>query len=985
MSLPGAFANLPFTEPVRARANLERLGGCLPESLFSLLPTVLAQVPDPDGSLNYLERFSREAGKRVLATVARQPARLHYLLALFSHSRFLSESLILQPELIDWLGRNKHLERLKSKEELLEEYARFESTTIELEPALLLARFKRRQYLRITLKDILGISTLVETTLELSTLADVLLEKALRMAETELQRRTGAPQTRDALGRRVRARFAVVSLGKLGGNELNYYSDIDLLFLYDGEGHTNAPPPGQGISNSEYFIRLAQRLLQIIAGVTSEGAVFRVDMRLRPRGGEGDLALSLPAAMHYYQRRAREWEWQMLLKARPSAGDPGLVREFLAAVEPFLYRGPMHFGAVESVLAARGRFDRKLDAQSGARLNVKLAPGGIRDIEFLVQCLQRLYGQQDPWVRGAGTLVGLHKLYEKGYLAGHDHFRLAAAYQFLRQVEHRLQLEQGQQTHVLPQEREALGLLARRCGVQERAERSAAEEFRRLLEEHLRAVRAIYERALPAAGGRAPGEEFALRAPERIGPPGELSLAQLIRRLRAQGTPLARALEGLEIPARARQPFHRFLGAALASSTTFEQVNRAAAALPRALEVLRLSEPLGGLLVRQPERLAQLLTAAGEALHGESGQLGADLPESRNETLPAELRLLGGQPGSLSEQMAGLRRYYVEAVFGWGVRELCRQRPVEEGLRRYTALAEDILRAGLAVAEQQCGEAALPGFAAIALGRLGTEEMDLGSDADLVFVAADPQAQARGQRVAEKFLHVISAYTRDGTIFPVDMRLRPRGSEGELVQTAESVLDYFASAAEMWEAATYLKARPVAGDIEFGRRWCECLHEVLRSGFSEWEGIRAGLAEMRRRLEEEAGTTLDRANNFETGRGGAYDLDFTLCGSALRAGARSLAGLPWLRQLDALGAETGLTSDERSTLQTAARFLRAVDHAIRLVTGRSVPQLPAGRRAELVAELAGGWLDESLEPVGLAQRLEETRRSLRALFLRVFG
>ncbi|MFQ5778408.1 MAG: hypothetical protein ACE5IP_10420 [Terriglobia bacterium] len=984
MRLPGAFANLPFSEPARARVNLERLRGCLPESLFSLLPTVLAQVPDPDGSLNYLERFSREAGKRVLAAVARQPTRLHYLLALFSHSRFLSETLILQPGLIDWLGREKNLERLKSKEELLEEYARFESTALDLEPALALARFKRRQYLRITLKDILGISTLVETTLELSTLADVLLEEALRTAEVELQRHTGAPQTRDPLGRRVRARFAVISLGKLGGNELNYSSDIDLLFLYDGEGHTSAPQLGPGISNNEYFIRLAQRLLQTIAGVTSEGAVFRVDMRLRPRGGEGDLALSLPAAVHYYQRRAREWEWQMLLKARHSAGDAGLVREFLAAVEPFLYRGPMHFGAVESVLAARGEFDRKLDAQRADRLNVKLAPGGIRDIEFFVQCLQRLYGQQDPWVRATGTLVGLHKLYEKGYLAGHDHFRLAGAYQFLRQVEHRLQLEQGQQTHVLPQEREALGLLARRCGVRGSAECPAEEEFRRLLEEHLEAVRAIYERTLPVAGGRAPGEEFALRAPERIGPPGELSLGQLVSRLRAQSTPLARALESVEISARARQPFHRFLSAALASSTTFEQVNRAAAALPRALEVLRLSEPLGALLVRQPERLAQLLTVAGEALHGESGQLEANWAQSRNETLPAELRLLVEQPGSLTQQMAGLRRYYVEAVFGWGARELCQQQPVEEGVRRYAALAEDILRAGLAVTEQQCGEATSPGFAVIALGRLGTDEMDLGSDADLVFVAADPEAQARGQRVAEKLLHVVSAYTRDGTIFPVDLRLRSRGSEGELVQTGESILDYFATAAETWEAATYLKARPVAGDLEFGWRWCECLREVLRSRFSGWERIRVGLAEMRRRLENEGATTPVSANNFETGEGGAYDLDFILCGAALRAGARSLAGLPWLRQLALLRVETGLTGEEQSALQAAARFMRAVDHAIRLVTGRSVPRLPTGRRAELVAELTGGWLEESLEPAGLAHRLEETRRSVRRLFLRVF-
>ena len=191
------------------------------------------------------------------------------------------------------------MSRLKSKEDLLEEYARFETAALDADPALVLARFKRREYLRIALKDILKLADLTETTLELSTLADVLLEKALRIADRELQARTGQPQTTDARGRLVPAHLAVVSLGKLGGNELNYSSDVDLLFLYAGEGETSGSGRQKRISNSEYFLRLAQRLLKLIAGVTPEGAVFRVDLRLRPGGGEGDVAISLPAAVHY--------------------------------------------------------------------------------------------------------------------------------------------------------------------------------------------------------------------------------------------------------------------------------------------------------------------------------------------------------------------------------------------------------------------------------------------------------------------------------------------------------------------------------------------------------------------------------------------------------------------------------------------------------------------------------------------------------------
>ncbi|MFB3094343.1 MAG: hypothetical protein ACE10O_00600 [Candidatus Acidiferrales bacterium] len=220
MSLPNPYAGLELADPPRARANLDLLKPRLSPRVFDLLPTALAQVPDPDTALNNLERFAREAGPRVLNGLARQPALLHSLLALFSHSRFLSETLMTQPELILWLGRDKRLSRLKSKEDLLEEYARFETAALDADPALVLARFKRREYLRIALKDILKLADLTETTLELSTLADVLLEKALRIADRELQARTGQPQITDARGRLVPAHFAVVSLGKLGGNEL---------------------------------------------------------------------------------------------------------------------------------------------------------------------------------------------------------------------------------------------------------------------------------------------------------------------------------------------------------------------------------------------------------------------------------------------------------------------------------------------------------------------------------------------------------------------------------------------------------------------------------------------------------------------------------------------------------------------------------------------------------------------------------------------
>jgi glutamate-ammonia-ligase adenylyltransferase len=966
MSLPDTFVSVRFREPARVAANLGALRGRLPASLLELLPTVLAQVPDPDGALNYLERFTRELPQRVTDGIGRQPVLLHSLLALFSSSRFLSETLILEPELILWLGREKLLERMPSKEELLEEYARFETAAFDLEPSLALARFKRRQYLRIVLKDILGLSPLVETTMELSTLADVLLEKALRRADSELRRRYGAPETLDARERRVPARFAVVSLGKLGGNELNYSSDIDLLFLFDGSGETAGP---EWLANSEYFIRLAQRLLQIITGVSSEGVVFRVDMRLRPGGGEGDLAISLPAAIDYYARRAREWELQMLLKARHSAGDAALVREFQSAVEPFLYRGAMHFPAVEAVLKAREDFARKVEAAGGT--NVKLAPGGLRDIEFLVQCLQRLHGRDDPWVRAAGTLVGLHKLFDKGYLAARDHSRLAAAYQFLRLVEHRLQLEQGQQSHTVPKHAEALDLLSRRCGV------ATLPDFERILEGHLRHVRAIYERRLPRGTPAAEAPEFSLRAPGLLAMPETLSYAELLEWLRAQASPLYFELEKLDVPPRAHRLLHRFLTATVQSSAGFEEVNRAAAALPSAVELFRLSEPLAALLVRHPEWLARL-TEANQADRGASGQLGMLLVEAGSSEVSPRLAAILERRRPLSWQMGSLRAYFAEAVFGWGAGELCPGAHVEAGLDTYTVLTEEILRAGWRIAAQEDPGAGDPA-AVLALGRLGTREMDLGSDADLVFVAADAEAQQRLRPVAERFLHVVSGYTSEGTLFPVDVRLRPRGGEGELVQTVDGLLDYFRNSAAVWEAATYLKLRPIALNSTLGEQVRARLLQALSERFSEWERVRTELRTMRQRLEEEGGK-----ENLKTIPGGFYDIDYILSALALRAGAACRAGRAWTEQIENLSsAELG--AEERQTLREAVRLFRAVDHAIRLATGKNAPQLPSGAKLDIVAELTGRWLSEPLSGAVLATRLSDARRSVRSVFERVFG
>ena len=416
--------------------------------LASALPALLAESPDPDCALLLFERLSESS--EVVRSLDRHNFLAHYAIVVFGHSRFLGETLIQNTDLLQSFLREKNLDRSFSREEFHESLARFRARSLETDISLMLARFKRREYVRIMLRDVLKIAPLAETTAEISGLADVLIGEALREAESRLQRRHGTPQHLDGLGRLVDTPFSILSLGKLGGNELNYSSDVDLMYIFgDGE-----EPPNTPISNREYFIRLAQLTTEILSRVTREGPVFRIDLRLRPQGGEGELAIRLSQALAYYAETAHDWERQALIKVRHSAGDTVLAREFIRAVQPHVYTEGVNFAAIKTALVAREKMHKRrqhggASHPPGESVDVKLDRGGIRDIEFLVQCLQRVYGGAEPWLRSGGTLFSLQKLHDKRHINGREFNDLTSAYEFLRHLEHRLQLREGQQTHRL--------------------------------------------------------------------------------------------------------------------------------------------------------------------------------------------------------------------------------------------------------------------------------------------------------------------------------------------------------------------------------------------------------------------------------------------------------------------------------------------------------------------------------------------------------
>lgn len=1025
------FSTIDFHDPHKAEGNLVRVEESLATELMTPLASLLAQSPDPDGALNLLDRYTRSASPEVLAELAGVPSALTYLVAVFGYSGYLAETFLAEPALPLQFARDRHFAKLKSREDLMQDYARFATTSHDHWLSAQLARFKRRNYLRIVLKDVLGLSTLGETTLELSALADVILANALIFCDQELEKRYGQPQYRDPQGRIARAGFAIVSLGKLGGNELNYSSDIDLLFLYSHDGETSGSTErDSAIANKEYFVRLAHAITRTITQTTPHGQVFRVDLRLRPEGEQGDLAISVRSALEYYEHRARDWELQMLIKARHSAGEPRITREFLRGVEPYVYGSPTDFSAIESVLLARERISKKLRESRSEAIDVKLHRGGIRDIEFLSQCLQRLYGGTDPWVRAGGTLHGLRKLNDKGLLSDRDYAALTTSYERLRRIEHRIQLDMGQQSHRLPTEPEALDRLARRLGItnawREGPEtvrpRRSGKELIRQAEAAFAQVDEIYQRAIHPRATPEAKVAFDLQPlPPLPGDHGPHSYESILRFLDAQAPEASRLVRAATIPDRSRPNAARFLTALLSSSERFRVVREQPRAVREAVEVVGASDHFASLLIHHPEDLAAWeppveavpLVAPAEA-HATQAEMNLDAAPALGLAFVAaassKARATGAGPARYAaplvpavgpfawaaergldtrEKMALLRRHYRAQVLALGARDLARLDSIFTALRRWSHLATRSVASALCVAAESLrpasSSAACP-LAVLGLGRLGLGEFDLGSDVDLLFLAPSGTSRddlADWTRLAEKTIEVLSSYTRDGTLFAVDTRLRPQGRAGELVITADELLSYVAENARSWEGLTYLKAAPVAGDFNLGLDTAARLVTSLHERFGNHGNLEGDLRQMRRRLERE----LDvRPTDTKTAPGGYYDVDFCVSYLRLRHQFVDLAvGANTLEQVEALRTARLLQDEDAHTLIEGAGFLRALDHAIRLVTGRPAAGLPEHvGQAESVESLTRHWgivgADEAL-----AARLRQIQDRVRSVYRRLIG
>jgi glutamate-ammonia-ligase adenylyltransferase len=916
--------------------------------------------PDPVDAPARIDRFLAACVEHGGAAACVPDDAAAELLALLAgQSAYLTAPLIRDPRALARLASDPHLRREK---ELATMRAELAAALAEPRVGLLhaLRRFRNTEYLRLGARE-LGFGAFAQVARELAHLASACLDGALGRVHRELAARHGDPLTSD--GRRCR--FVVMGMGKLGGEELNFSSDIDLIFVYE----TDQGSAGR-LSLHEFFSRVAERVTRAISDVTDEGFCFRVDLRLRPEGSTGAITNSLAAVERYYEAWGRPWERQAWLKARPVAGDLDLGDEVLRTLGPFIW--PRSSGA--QVIASVHELMTKIRVELATDDDVKVGQGGIREIEFFVQALQMVHARQ-PSLHEPNTLRVLDKLLFAGLLYGREHQALAGAYTFLRRVEHRLQLDDGRQTHLLPAHPQGRALLARRLGFADEA------AFTRALDDARREVHEIYETLGAPDGAPAPAiaqlfDPLADRAAltQALGQLGFVELETSTDELE-----LLRGKPDSPFAPAAAAPVAPLLLAEVTASPDPDLALRrlvdlvgrrgAAASIWRLVEMHRplarllmslfgTSEFLSRQFIAHPELLEPLLSAAQ-----------AEPVRGRGALAAAVARAVDAAPADDEEaRLNALRRVKNDEVLRIGLFDVAGELTPTEVSAQLSDLAEVILDAALAIVA--CATFRKYGtpsarLAVIGLGKLGGGELTYSSDLDVVFIFSDEGVASGGReatnfevlsRLAQRLVHALNAYLDEGRLYEIDTRLRPSGQKGALVSSLAGFREYHAHEAELWERQALIKARTVAGDRALGAAVEALAAQHVWRGGGDAEHMAAEIGRLRARMERELARESKRRVNIKSGRGGLVDVEFLVQYLQLRDGPRvpSLRVRATAPALAALGDAGVLPPDEVVTLEESYAFLRRLENRLRIVEDRSIQEI----------EIAPGVLEKLARRMG---------------------
>ncbi len=918
------------------------------------LERLLQRLPESHTPRVLYDRLARNTPS-VEKLFERNTGLLVDVMTLAAWSPLLATTLEQNPDYLHWLQRERAEVRVRNREDLAESLARFALTHSTVDPHDMFARFRRRELLRIYLYDIRRVHTVAETTDELSNLADAILENALRLSRQLLDNRYGSPQRTDEEGRIAGTEFCVVALGKLGSRELNYASDIDLIFLFSHDGTTSAGGARGQVTNREYYVKVAENILRLVSEPTGEGAAYRVDVRLRPHGGQGALVSSFDEAVKYYQTQAQDWELQALIRARPATGSDALFNRFAAAVLNRVYRPEV---SVAAALANVHLSKQKIDIQRerpDKGFNVKLGRGGIREIEFIVQALQLAFGGRDPWLRAPHTLISMARLADRELITEAEHSQLSDAYQFWRSLEHRLQMEHGLQTHSVPLDPARRELVARRMNF---SGDDSLGQFEATMQRHATHVRAVFDRvfgdtnSVVAAEARAkrptpidesfnPDSAAALKAAsifimflngaslERLG--GTERVVALAKLLRTTADRSLNPRRGLSYALR--------IARVLEKETEPDSIDLAE--LESLIRLCSASEPFGELIASRP-LLMHSLTVSVAAV--------------RNRDYSAELYVAIDDHSSFQAQLDELRRRWSTALVEVAALDAAGQMSLEEVNERLTDLATASIDAALRIAQHELAHrhgvlASAPHLAILGLGRLASGGMDYGSDIDVVAIydparpspiAALTRKEAYA-RLIELTIAALSNLTREGSLYRVDLRLRPDGQKGPIVSSADGFQAYVKERAGIWEWLAYVKLCAVAGDRDFGKQTEGSarmgIHELAQQ--IERAQLVAETRRVRTRLEKERVVRRGSGINIKHGAGGMLDVYFAVRYLQLRDHVPDDdEDRTTLKMLKRLRESASIDENDFHALYAGYRLLRSVDHEMRLIVGRSAT-LPA--------------------------------------------
>lgn len=899
-------------------------------------------LPDAESARRFYEQLAEKSPSNT-KMLEKNEGLLSDVLTIAAFSPLLSTTLLQNPAYFSWLNQQRKSAKVRDKDEILESLARFALMNSTLETNVLLARFRRRELLRIYLQDIRNLGTVPEITEEISNLADAILEYALQIAFQELDNRYGIPQKIDEKGRAAQAGFCIVALGKLGSKELNYASDIDLLFLYSGEGKTSGQGSRGAVTNREYFVKLAESVVKLVGAQTGEGAAYRVDLRLRPSGRVGALAISLKEAIDYYKNSARSWEKQVLIRSRSSAGDAEIFRNFFDSVEDSVFsKNETIENALRNVRLSKEQINLEKAETKG--FNVKLGAGGIREIEFIAQALQLAYGGRDEWLRAPHTLISLSRLTDRNLLSESELTEISDAYTFLRRLEHRLQMENGLQTHLVPENKERKLLTARRMNFQD------LREFENELQTKTANVSRVYSRVFGEAD-----KSFQNRNDsENMGDVSRKSNSN--KNLR----PIFSSLEKSDI---------------LLNFDT-----------PNFVIVEKISEV--------SPHFAQIL-AANPMLVEHLPEVSKDFQEKNYQDI---LLSAVSQENNFARRIAALRKTWARLLLEIVVFDVFGKITLSEAKKFQTSLAEASIESAMFITRNEIEKrfALKPdklNFAVLGLGKLGGGGLDYDSDLDLILVYDDEQLLPVSDlthaefysRVVEIFVNALSSFTREGHLYRVDLRLRPDGKNGATSVGKTAFLHYLQNRAAIWEWLAYVKLRAVGGDfnlaghIEISAK--KIIHQNARK--ADISGLNQETLRVREKLEEEKAVRhKSKEIDIKFGAGGMLDVYFAVRFLQLRDNLPDEnENRSTLFTLERLYENGSIDKEDFQSFSEGYRFLSELDHNLRLTVGRST-RLPIANQKSLQTIAERMKLDSVNK---LLEKLTLHRLNIRVSFEQIFA